>query len=67
MKKKLSLQQLKVTSFATDFEQKDAQTVKGGTYVSRRNCTQNTEYFKCSALYCYTDISCPVPDEEEQF
>lgn len=60
MKKKLSLQQIKVSSFTTDFQQKNADTVKGGKLTLYFGCLNDTQYFKCSLVVCLTDVTCPA-------
>ncbi|MEL6561938.1 MAG: pinensin family lanthipeptide [Bacteroidota bacterium] len=61
MKKKLTLQEIRVKSFKTEFEQKNAETVKGGKRTLYYGCQNDTEYFKCSLVVCFTDVTCPVP------
>ena len=65
MKRKLSLQEIRVKSFKTEFEQKNADTVKGGYINTLRTCTFYTVAFKCSIFDCYTDNSFPIPGDEE--
>ncbi|MGB3466101.1 MAG: pinensin family lanthipeptide [Cyclobacteriaceae bacterium] len=50
MKKKVSLQELKVESFVTDFKPETANTVKGGkeiTYYCSRKCPTQGYYTVC--------------------
>lgn len=60
MKKKLSLKKLKVSSFKTNLEDADINTVKGGGTF-----TCPTQQFKCSILNCPTD-NCPIRHTEQK-
>ena len=58
MKKKLSLQELKVSSFTTNVDNAKVNTVKGGATFG---CP--TQQFKCSLVVCPSDI-CPHTDQK---